>query len=169
VSTRDYPTTGLTIHWDSDICIHSGVCARTLPQVFRPREKPWVEADAADADAIAGAVDRCPSGALRYTRTAVEIAPPGALLLPPPAPEASEDEDDAEAEAADEPTVTVTATANGPYAVRGPARVYAADGTVLREVTRVALLCRCGHSGTKPFCDGSHQRVGFTDDQTPGA
>jgi uncharacterized Fe-S cluster protein YjdI/CDGSH-type Zn-finger protein len=167
VTARDYPTTGITIHWDSDICIHSGVCARTLPQVFRPREKPWVDADAADADAIAAAVDRCPSGALRYTRTDVEQAQPGVLLLPPPAPDAPEDE--ADAEAGDEPAVTVTATANGPYAVRGPATVYAADGTVLREVTRVAFLCRCGHSATKPFCDGSHRRVGFMDAPTPGA
>ncbi len=60
------------------------MCARTLPQVFRPREKPWVDADAADADAIAAAVERCPSGALRYTRTDVEPAPKGELLLPRP-------------------------------------------------------------------------------------
>lgn len=184
MTARDYPTTGITIHWDSDICIHSGVCARSLPEVFRPREKPWVEPDNAGAAAIAATVDRCPSGALRYTRTVVELAPPGALLAPPPAPAPSASpspspapspappvdvEDEAEDEAVDEPLVTITATANGPYAVRGPATVYAADGTVLREVTRVAFLCRCGHSATKPFCDGSHQRVGFTDGQTSGA
>ena len=90
VTRRDYPTAGLTVHWDSDICIHSGVCSRTLPQVFRPREKPWIDADAADAAALAAAIDKCPSGALRYTRTDVEPAPKGELLLPPPAPEVPE-------------------------------------------------------------------------------
>lgn len=34
-------------------------------------------------------------------------------------------------------------------------------GTVIREGTRVAF-CRCGHSGNKPFCDGSHLKAGFT-------
>jgi CDGSH-type Zn-finger protein len=37
------------------------------------------------------------------------------------------------------------------------------DGAVVREDTRVAL-CRRGASGNKPFCDGSHRRIGFTTD-----
>ena len=43
--------------------------------------------------------------------------------------------------------------------------VIAADGTVIRETSK-AYLCRCGHSAKKPFCDGSHKRVGWTEDQT---
>jgi uncharacterized Fe-S cluster protein YjdI/CDGSH-type Zn-finger protein len=170
VTRRDYPTAGLTVHWDSDICIHSGVCSRTLPEVFRPREKPWVDPDAAGVAALTAAIDKCPSGALRYTRTALApepAAPPpplGDLLVPtsepaaPPAPDPS-----AEPAAA----VVITATTDGPYELRGPVSVCAADGTVLREVGRVAYLCRCGHSATKPFCDGTHNRVGFTDGPAP--
>ena len=41
--------------------------------------------------------------------------------------------------------------------------VVAADGTTLRE-SRRQYFCRCGNSGNKPFCDGSHNRVKFTDD-----
>jgi CDGSH-type Zn-finger protein len=41
--------------------------------------------------------------------------------------------------------------------------VVAADGSTLRE-SRRQYFCRCGSSGNKPFCDGSHNRVGFTDD-----
>jgi len=60
-----------------------------------------------------------------------------------------------------EPCV-ITVSENGPYEVRGRIRVegvaagdWAADGPV--------WLCRCGASGNKPFCDGSHRAVGFTD------
>ena len=57
--------------------------------------------------------------------------------------------------------VTITALTDGPLEVSGHVRVDAADGTVLKEAERV-FLCRCGASENKPFCDGSHKRVGFT-------
>lgn len=55
-----------------------------------------------------------------------------------------------------------TIRANGPYVFTGNVTVCDAAGTVLRQDGQVAL-CRCGHSATKPFCDGSHNRVGFGD------
>ena len=61
--------------------------------------------------------------------------------------------------------VTITVRANGPYKVVGEVRIVDADG---RELERPAgdaiVLCRCGHSRTKPFCDASHRRVGFVAD-----
>lgn len=60
-------------------------------------------------------------------------------------------------------TVTITPTTDGPYEVSGPVRIVAPDDTVVRETAR-AYLCRCGQSAKKPFCDGSHKRVGFTSD-----
>ncbi len=65
--------------------------------------------------------------------------------------------------------VTIKARANGPYKVEGPVRVIDADGNefVLPEGSAI-VLCRCGHSRTKPFCDASHKRVGFvSDDSAP--
>ena len=49
---------------------------------------------------------------------------------------------------------------DGPLQVRGNMEIISGTG---RVVTRVesARLCRCGASNTKPFCDGSHARVGF--------
>lgn len=70
MSARDYVTEGITIHWDPGICQHSGVCAATLPAVFRPRERPWIDPHGATADEIAAMIDTCPSRALTYTRTA---------------------------------------------------------------------------------------------------
>lgn len=60
-------------------------------------------------------------------------------------------------------TVTIIPTENGPYEVTGEVRIVAPDGTVIRETAK-AYLCRCGHSGNKPFCDGSHRRAGWTAD-----
>jgi CDGSH-type Zn-finger protein/uncharacterized Fe-S cluster protein YjdI len=52
---------------------------------------------------------------------------------------------------------------DGPVQLRGNLRVLDATGTVA-GITRRAAFCRCGQSGTKPFCDGSHARAGFSAD-----
>ena len=49
---------------------------------------------------------------------------------------------------------------DGPLQVRGNLEITSGTGRVVARVTQ-ARLCRCGHSGNKPFCDGSHARVGF--------
>jgi CDGSH-type Zn-finger protein/uncharacterized Fe-S cluster protein YjdI len=145
VTTKDYDGTGITIHWDSGLCQHSGVCAATLPRVFRPAERPWIDASAANADQLADAIDMCQSGALTYTRTDGQL------------PRETHHAETPEA------TVTIAPSENGPLEVLGHVRVLAADGTVLKEAQRV-YLCRCGHSENKPFCDGHHRKLGFTDD-----
>lgn len=57
----------------------------------------------------------------------------------------------------------ITPTRNGPLAVKGNLELCAGTG---RTVDRVSAtwLCRCGQSQNKPYCDGSHGRVGFTAD-----
>ncbi|PYP20493.1 MAG: CDGSH iron-sulfur domain-containing protein [Gemmatimonadetes bacterium] len=69
---------------------------------------------------------------------------------------------------------TITPKPNGPLLVQGPVRILAPDGTELAVPPRkdgrpaeVVVLCRCGGSATKPFCDGTHKRIGFCD--TPPA
>ncbi|NNE81840.1 MAG: iron-binding protein [Silicimonas sp.] len=49
---------------------------------------------------------------------------------------------------------------NGPIEARGALEVTSGTGRRVHRGTR-AFLCRCGHSNNKPFCDGSHKRVGF--------
>lgn len=51
---------------------------------------------------------------------------------------------------------------SGPLWVRGGVAVVSADGSAYEVRNRVAL-CRCGASGNKPFCDGSHVSSGFKD------
>lgn len=69
MTTRDYESNSLTVHWDADTCIHSGHCAATLGSVFNPAHRPWIDVAGAPDDEIAAAIDGCPSGALSYTRT----------------------------------------------------------------------------------------------------
>jgi len=45
--------------------------------------------------------------------------------------------------------------------VRGPVSILDADGPEHRRERDVVALCRCGGSTTKPFCDGTHSRIGF--------
>jgi CDGSH-type Zn-finger protein len=54
---------------------------------------------------------------------------------------------------------------SGPLWVRGGIPVVSADGTPY-EVRNRVTLCRCGASQNKPFCDGSHASIGFTDEPT---
>jgi uncharacterized Fe-S cluster protein YjdI len=58
----------LTIYWNSDLCSHCENCWRSLPSVFDPKRRPWVDANAADSDEIARVVNECPSGAISLTQ-----------------------------------------------------------------------------------------------------
>ncbi len=59
--------------------------------------------------------------------------------------------------------VEVKVRENGPYKVTGPIRLIDADGNEydLGEEGEPIALCRCGGSTTKPFCDGTHSKIGF--------
>jgi len=148
MATRDYPAEGLTIHWDSSLCYHAAECVKAQPEVFDPKRRPWIEPDAASGDAIAAAIDRCPSGALTYTRHDADAAPSG------------------------QAAATIAVTADGPLVVSGEVCVVDDHGAVVKQATRLAL-CRCGASAKKPYCDGSHAGAGFADpgivDTHPGA
>ncbi len=54
----------------------------------------------------------------------------------------------------------IKVTRNGPYIVNGPVEIRDADGTIY-TVKETFALCRCGGSTTKPFCDGTHSKIGF--------
>jgi uncharacterized Fe-S cluster protein YjdI len=59
-----YMKDGLTVVWRPELCAHSGVCARGLAAVFRPKARPWVNMGGAPVESIAEQVRLCPSGAL---------------------------------------------------------------------------------------------------------
>jgi CDGSH-type Zn-finger protein len=52
---------------------------------------------------------------------------------------------------------------NGPLVIQLPIKVldHLGNEFVVPTGKPVVALCRCGHSANRPFCDGSHKRVGF--------
>lgn len=134
--TREYSRPEIRVQWYAARCIHSAECIRAQPGVFDPRRRPWIDITAADPDAIADAVVRCPTGALQYARLdggPSETIPAG---------------------------VQVTPIRNGPYFLRGRIEIRDHDGGVAQKSTRVAL-CRCGQSKHMPYCDNTHRTIGF--------
>jgi 3-phenylpropionate/trans-cinnamate dioxygenase ferredoxin subunit len=57
---------------------------------------------------------------------------------------------------------TIKVRRNGPYLVEGDdVTVVDWEGVAYTIPKRPFVLCRCGGSATKPFCDGTHSRAGF--------
>ncbi len=138
-----YPGEKISIQYEVKRCIHAAECAHGLPGVFDPQRKPWINPNEAAADAVATLVERCPTGALHFTR-----------------------HDGGPAEAVPEQN-RVTVAADGPLWLRGELEIIGPDGVVVLKDTRLAL-CRCGASNNKPFCDGSHAKAAFQDDGALG-
>lgn len=57
--------------------------------------------------------------------------------------------------------VVIVPYRDGPYLVRGPVVVRDQDGNEISLSRRTIALCRCGRSQMRPFCDGTHQQIGF--------
>ena len=55
--------------------------------------------------------------------------------------------------------VRITARKNGPYKVEGPIDLFYDDIPIPTQSP--TFLCRCGASSKKPFCDGTHSKIGF--------
>jgi CDGSH iron-sulfur domain-containing protein 3 len=57
--------------------------------------------------------------------------------------------------------VVIKVRESGPYRITGRVTLTDADGNEYALLGDNLALCRCGGSGTKPFCDGSHKENGF--------
>ena len=75
--------------------------------------------------------------------------------------------DDVEADAEPDARATITPYRDGPLIVRGDFRLVDQDGVEIDPGRQTIALCRCGKSGIKPFCDGTHKRSGFSAPSAP--
>jgi CDGSH-type Zn-finger protein len=58
--------------------------------------------------------------------------------------------------------VKITVNKNGSLRIEGEFTIYDAEGNAFDLGGRISIgLCRCGHSESKPFCDGTHRKVDF--------
>lgn len=62
--TKTYTNGEVTIVWKPELCAHSAVCIRGLPEVFNSKKRPWITPEGVASDKIVEQVKRCPSGAL---------------------------------------------------------------------------------------------------------
>jgi CDGSH-type Zn-finger protein len=135
----DYVGKDITVYDNRSICAHAGVCTDNLARVFRMKQEPWIDPNAADVNEIIAVIMQCPSGALSYSLNEGDNIQqenkPGVFIAP-----------------------------NGPYVVSGCPDL---SGTNWREGAsqQKYTLCRCGASKNKPYCDGSHWSIEFTDNE----
>jgi uncharacterized Fe-S cluster protein YjdI len=74
IITKHYSNGEITIVWKPNVCIHSTKCWRgkdALPEVFNPKEKPWIKQNAASTERIMQQINQCPSGALGFFKNEV--------------------------------------------------------------------------------------------------
>lgn len=67
---KKYAKEDINVVWEPGKCIHSGICAANLGQVFNPKERPWIKTENASKTEIVNQVNQCPSGAL-----SIEVRP----------------------------------------------------------------------------------------------
>ncbi len=139
---KEYKTEGITVIWKPRKCIHSEVCVKELPQVYKPNDKPWIVPENASASDLRSQIDQCPSGALTYRLE-----------------EGSEEQKKSDNHMSNK----VEVLPNGPLMVHGELEITLADGSKENK-SKPTAFCRCGASAKKPYCDGSHRAAGFKDD-----
>lgn len=138
---KEYSNGEITVIWKPELCVHSGICVKHSPTVFRPKERPWIKIEAAASNEIMRTVEQCPSGALSYRIEKEKVDEPK-LKVP-------------------EGKTKIEMMKNGPMIVFGEIEIKDSDGTIKTSTATTVALCRCGASKDKPFCDGSHGDVKF--------
>ena len=63
---KEYSNGELTIIWQPGLCQHAGICVKMLPQVYNPKERPWIKIENATTEELIAQIKQCTSGALSY-------------------------------------------------------------------------------------------------------
>ncbi|MCB0737227.1 MAG: (4Fe-4S)-binding protein [Bacteroidetes bacterium] len=64
--SKEYSNGEITVVWQPTLCKHAAVCVKTLPNVYKPKEKPWINVNNATSQELREQINNCPSGALSY-------------------------------------------------------------------------------------------------------
>ena len=127
----------IAIHFDTALCCESGFCGNRATKVEKMAEKTD---DIQVSTQVIGMIEHCPSGALTYQFEGEE----------------GDNEVDLPRQIAFTTEITSEGPIRGPFWVTGGILIERADGKPFERRNRVTL-CNCGHSRSKPLCDGSHR------------
>ena len=133
-----YEGDDVTVFFNPLLCSHAAECNRLRPHVFDTARRPWIDPNAGSVEDVETVVRACPSGALTMDETTG--APQHRI-----------------ADRAD-----IVIQNNGPYWITGIAPPTDLAGENASPDKYV--LCRCGLSGNKPYCDGSHRDKGWKEE-----
>ncbi len=133
-----YEGSEIDVHYSLLLCSHAAECGKRHVEIFDSKKRPWIQPDNGTIEAVEEVVRACPSGALRYNGKG------------------------------EEPKHLDLEGAGIVVEKNGPLRVTNMD---IEEVNWASaadrksyVLCRCGLSKNKPFCDGTHKDEGWRDD-----
>jgi CDGSH-type Zn-finger protein len=126
----------VSVNYNPMLCSHAAECGRLASHMFNPAITPWVQPDNGTLLEVEAVIAACPSGALSLATSS-----------------------GAEHRFADRAEIEVER--HGPYWVKDvpPPVLQDAEGSSQEKY----VLCRCGLSGNKPFCDGSHRDAKWRD------
>jgi len=144
--SRSYTNDEVTVFWRPQLCIHSANCLIGSPKVFDSSKRPWINVQAASSQEIIKTVNTCPSRAITYLKKSTAAAA-----------------DKKKSVSKNAPVANVQVLSNGPLLIRGHYQITDSAGKEIKVDQEVAAICRCGASKKKPFCDGTHHHIGFTD------
>lgn len=133
----EYIGSEVSVSFNPLLCSHAAECGRIASDIFNPAQRPWIQPDNGTVDQVREVVAACPSGALALTDNGARVH-----LV------------------ADRAEIEVEK--NGPYRVLDVPSPVAPQSQGMSE--RKYVLCRCGQSGNKPFCDGTHRDIGWKDE-----
>lgn len=130
-----YEGEDVTVSFNPRLCSHAAECGRLASHIFDPAKKPWVQPDMGTVADVQAVISACPSGALQMSTTG---GVPETIV-------------------ADRPMVMMQK--DGPYWLTGVS--IETDVSAEGQSAEKYVLCRCGLSGNKPYCDGSHRDAGW--------
>jgi len=157
---RQYTNGEITVFWVPSKCIHATTCFRELIEVFNPGRRPWVNMEGATTRRIIEVVNKCPTQSLvwKYNKDLTEEERKALR-------DVSKVEETPKTLSGTNAPTSIRIMKDGPIVVEGKFAIIGAENQELKP-TSLTSFCRCGSSRNMPYCDGTHRKIGFTD-QTP--
>ena len=160
---RQYTNGEITVFWEPAKFIHATTCFRELIEVFNPGRRPWVNMEGAPTRRIIEVVNKCPTQALvwKYNKdlTEDEKAAQRTVEVEEETPKTVSGKE----EKREKPT-NIRIMKDGPVVVDGKFKIIGSDNSELRK-TPMTSFCRCGNSKSMPYCDGTHRKIGFSEEK----